>query len=94
MNVISVKDPFESNYQSLIHGRKKVGIKKSKTPKGLIIHKQLMMLIKIFIDRFYITILSRKYLTKEAPNHSSNIILTGKDVLPEKDLLEKAKTIK
>ena len=52
------------------------------------------MLIKIFIYRFYITILSRKYLTKEAPNHSSNIILTGKDVLPEKDLLEKAKTIK
>ena len=74
---------------------KKQGLKNQKPQKYLlIIHKQLMMLIKIFIYRFYITILSRKYLTKEAPNHSSNIILTGKDVLPEKDLLEKAKTIK
>ena len=31
-----VKDPFESEYQLLINGRKTVGIKKSKNPKAFI----------------------------------------------------------
>ena len=42
-----VKDPFESKYQLLINGREKVGIKKLKNPKALIIHKQLIIFMKI-----------------------------------------------
>ena len=37
----NVKDPFESNYQLLFKRREKVGMKKRKTRKNLlIIHKQ------------------------------------------------------
>ena len=43
-----VKDPFESKYQLLINRREKVGIKKLKNPKALIIHKQLKMFMKIW----------------------------------------------
>ena len=35
-----VKDPFESNYQLLINGREKVGIKKRKNPKEFIDYSQ------------------------------------------------------
>ena len=35
-----VKDPFESNYQLLINGRKKVGIKEIKNPKAFIDYSQ------------------------------------------------------
>ena len=44
-----VRDPFESKYQLLINGGKKVEIKKFKNPKAfiLIIRKQLMMFMKI-----------------------------------------------
>ena len=44
-----VKDPLESKYQLLINGGEKVEIKKFKNPKAfiLIIHKQLMMFMKI-----------------------------------------------
>ena len=44
---LHVKDPFESKYQLLINGTKKVGIKHLKIPKALTIHKQLMMFVKI-----------------------------------------------
>ena len=40
-----VKDPFESKYQLLINGREKVDFKPQK--HSLIIHKQLMMFMKI-----------------------------------------------
>ena len=44
-----VKDPFQSKYQLLIIGRGKVGIKTLKNSKALlIIHKQLMMFMKIW----------------------------------------------
>ena len=44
-----VKDPFESKYQLLIIGRGKVEIKTLKNSKALlIIHKQLMMFMKIW----------------------------------------------
>ena len=42
-----VENPFESKYQLLINGRKKVGIKKLKNPEALIIHKQLIIFMKI-----------------------------------------------
>ena len=44
-----VRDPFESKYQLLINGGKKVEIKKFKNTKAfiLIIRKQLMMFMKI-----------------------------------------------
>ena len=43
-----VKDPFESKYQLFIKGRGKVGIAKTKIQNHLlIIHKQLMMFMKI-----------------------------------------------
>ena len=35
-----VKDPFESKYQLLINGRKKVGIKEIKNPKAFIDYSQ------------------------------------------------------
>ena len=35
-----IKDPFESNYQLLITGREKVGIKRLKNPKVFIDHSQ------------------------------------------------------
>ena len=38
-----IKDSFESKYQLLINGRKKVGIKKH----SLIIHTKLLMFMKI-----------------------------------------------
>ena len=44
---LHVKDPFESKYQLLINGTKKVGIKHLKSPKALTIHEQLMMFVKI-----------------------------------------------
>ena len=43
-----VKDPFESKYHLLIKGKEKVGIKNLKIQRhSLIIHKQLMMFMKI-----------------------------------------------
>ena len=45
---LCVKDPFESKNQLLINAREKVGIKTLKIQKrALIIHKQLMLLMKI-----------------------------------------------
>ena len=38
-----VKDLFESNYQLLINGREKVGIKKSKNPKAFIDYSQTIV---------------------------------------------------
>ena len=44
-----MKDPLESNYQFLINGREKVGIKNLENPKAfMIIHKKLMMFMKIW----------------------------------------------
>ena len=37
-----VKDPFESKYQLLINGRKKVGIENLKNPKALIDYSQII----------------------------------------------------
>ena len=37
---VYIKDPFESNYQLLITGREKVGIKRLKNPKVFIDHSQ------------------------------------------------------
>ena len=47
-----VIDPFESKYQLLINGREKVGteILKKVQKHSLIIHKQLLMFIKIIIQ--------------------------------------------
>ena len=43
-----VEDPFESKYQLLINRKEKVGIKKLRNQKHLlIIHEQLMMSTKI-----------------------------------------------
>ena len=43
-----VKDPFESKCQLFTNGKEKIGIKQQKIKKhSLIIHKQLVMLIKI-----------------------------------------------
>ena len=43
-----VKDPLESKYQLLIIGREKVGTKELKNQKhSLIIHKQLMIFVKL-----------------------------------------------
>ena len=36
----SVKDPFESKYQSILNGREKPRIKKLKNPKGIIDYSQ------------------------------------------------------
>ena len=43
--ILNVKDPFESKYQLLINRRVKVVIKTLRN--SLIIHKQLMMLMKV-----------------------------------------------
>ena len=37
-----LKDPFESQYQLIINGREKVGIKKLKNPKAFIDYSQLI----------------------------------------------------
>ena len=42
-----VKDPFESKYEFLINGTKKYKLKQKIQKHSLIIHKQLMMFMKI-----------------------------------------------
>ena len=45
---LQVKDPFESKYQLLINRRQKVGVKRLEIQRhSLIIHKQLLMFMKI-----------------------------------------------